>query len=112
MDLNYYIHLAEVRRVREKDRKEFETLEFDPDELLQLKMMDRKELLMLMWFCGIRAYNRVPIIVLEDNDMRLAYVIWRSERMKKKKEAIRPNVERGIRWVTTIQSLAAEAIKP
>jgi hypothetical protein len=108
MDLKYYTHLTEVRRVTEKDRKEFETLEFDPDELLQVKMMERKELMQLMWFCGIRAFNEMPLVILEDNDMRMAYVVWRAERIKKKKESIRQNVERGIKWINLIQKMAAE----
>lgn len=110
MDLHLYIRMVEVRRVTEKDRKSFETMDFDPEELLQIKMMNRKDLLKLMWFCGIRAFNDVPIIVLEENDMRMAYVVWRAERIKKKREAIRPNVERGIKWITKIQRWAAEAI--
>lgn len=108
MDLNLYIHLTEIRRITEKDRREFETLEFEPDELLQVKMLEKKELMQLMWFCGIRAFNGMPLVVLEDNDMRMAYVVWRSERIKKKKESIRPTVERGIKWITFIQKLAAE----
>jgi hypothetical protein len=101
---------VEVGRATEKDRESFETMDFEPDELLQIKMMNRKELLKLMWFCGIRAFNDVPIIVLPDNDMRMAYVVWRAERIKKKRDAIRPKVERGIKWLTRIQSWAAEAI--
>lgn len=97
MDLKLYIRMVEVRRVTEKDRKDFETMTFEPDELLQIKKMSRKELLKLMWFCGIRAFNDVPIIVLEDNDMRMAYTIWRAERIKKKRDEIRPKVERGIK---------------
>lgn len=110
MELNLYIRMVEVRRVTEKDREAFETMDFDPVELLQIKIMNRKELLKLMWFCGIRAFNDVPIIVLEDNDMRMAYVVWRAERIKKKRETIRPNVERGIKWITKVQRWAAEAI--
>lgn len=100
--------MARVKKITEVDRKEFETLEFDPDELVQLKEMSRGNLKELMIFCGIRVFNGVPFVVMEPDEMRMAYLVWRAERINKRKERIMPFVERGIKWIQYIQEAVGQ----
>lgn len=106
LDLNVYAKLPEKRMVTEKDWEEFETVGFDPEELLQLKEMNRKELIGLMVFCGIRVFNEVPLIVLEEDEMRMAYLVWRADKMTRKKSKVAKRMERGIQWLNTFKKVA------
>lgn len=86
-----------------KDYTLFRTLGFDPEELLQLRDMNNEELKGLMMFCGIRVYKRVPLIVMEKDEMRMAYLEWRANRIEEKKAEVKPKVERGVKWINYLQ---------
>lgn len=101
--LKYFAHMALEDKRCKKDYNQFKTLGFDPDELLQLKEMNKKELIGLMMFCGIRVYNGVPLIVMRDDEMRMAYLAWRAMMIEEKKAEVRPKVERGIRCFDFLQ---------
>jgi hypothetical protein len=77
MNLFYYAQLPEVRRVTADDHKIFRQMAWNPQELIQLKLMKHRELMGLMMFCGIRVYNEMPVIACEDNELRMAYLVWR-----------------------------------
>lgn len=76
--LLYYATLPEIRRVTEEDRKFLKTVSFDKNELISLKCMKTKDLKGLMMFCDIRTYEGMPVISCTDDEMRLAYLAWRS----------------------------------
>lgn len=78
MKLIYYATLPLVRRVTEKDRQVFHRLSWNAFELIELKLMNQEELRGLMMFCDIRAFNGIPVLACTDDELRLAYVAWRS----------------------------------
>lgn len=98
LNLKRYTKEAAQRIITDKDREVFKTVGFDPEELWQLKDMSERELQLLLLFCGIRVYNGVPFIVLEEDEMRMAYVVWRAERIKEKKREVSIKMERGMKW--------------
>jgi hypothetical protein len=106
LDLKKFVNVAKTRKVTNEDRKPFLTIGFDPEELIQLKNLDHNELLGLMMFCGIRVYDGMPLCVLEDDEMRMAYVIWRAEMIKQKTKEILPEVRRGIKWIDYLRKAA------
>ena len=73
-------YLPAKRNVTEKDREIFDTISFDPLELIQLKEMNKEELKGLMAFCGIRMFRDTPVIACTEEEMRLAYLGWRAYR--------------------------------
>lgn len=97
--LKRYVDLWKRNLVTDEDRDDFKTIGFDPEELLQLKDMNTKELTGLMCFCGIRVFNGVPLIVLTEDEMREAYLVWRADKINSKKEEVSVKLERGIRWL-------------
>lgn len=106
LDLKAYAKQASERIITDQEREVFKTVGFDPEELWQLKEMNEKELRLLMVFCGIRVFNEVPLLVLEEDEMRMAYIIWRSDRVKEKKREIARKVERGIKWTEHLLNAA------
>lgn len=98
LNLKHYANQARNRIITDMDREVFKTIGFDPEELQQLKDMSEKELKLLMLFCGIRVYNEMPLVALEEDEMRMAYVIWRSEKVKEKKREVSEKMERGMKW--------------
>lgn len=103
MKLNELAKIAKVRNVSLNDYDVFKQVEFQPDELLQLKEMSHQELVNLMVFCGIRTFNDVPLIVLDDDEMRMAYLVWRSTWSKEKEEILTSHVERGMKWLNYLK---------
>ncbi len=89
MDLFFYAKLPSLRRVTSKDYKAFQTMFFEPTELTQLKLMNREELLGLMAFAGIRVMNEIPIIACSEDQMRLAFCVWRGNHSKQMKEKMK-----------------------
>ena len=87
------------------DYSEFKTIGFDPEELLQLKVMDRKELIGLLLYCGIHVFNGVPLIVMTDNEMRTAYLGWRAVKIQEKKEEVEPKLRRWFGWMDKLYRL-------
>ena len=81
------------------DYKEFKTIGFDPDELLQLKNMSTKELIGLMLYCGIHVFNGVPLLVMSDDEMRTAYLGWRTLKIQERKNELRPKFWRIFKWM-------------
>lgn len=106
MELKKYAKLPYEGRVTEEHRKDFNVIGFDPEELIQLKEMNGKKLTCLLLFCGIRVYNGVPLIVLEEDEMRMAFVIWRAERIMETRGKMIPKVERSLTWINLIQEAA------
>ena len=82
-----------------KERNEFKTIKFNPEELIQLRDMNKKELTGLMVFCGIRVFNDVPLVVMEEEEMRTAYLGWRLLQTENLQEEISPEQKRGIKWI-------------
>lgn len=103
VNLKRFAGLHKKKTVTDEDREDFKTIGFDPNELLQLKEMNHKELTGLMIFCGIHVFNGVPLLVLEEDEMRMAYLIWRAEQINQRKLELAPKWERGIRWLQYIQ---------
>lgn len=103
LNLKEYSKAGFERITPEEKKDEFKTIHFDPNELIMLKSMDHKELIGLMLFCGIRVYNGIPLVVMEEDEMRMAYVIWRSSKMNEEKERNGRYIERGIKWFNLIQ---------
>ena len=88
-----------------QDYRVFEKEDFDPNELQQLKEMNERELPGLMIYCGIRVYEGVPLCVMEEDEMRMAYVIWRADIVKKKKERLKKLGKRGLEWNEYLQKI-------
>ena len=88
MKLLYYARLPLIRRVDEQDRRSFYNMAWDPFELIELKQMSRKDLKGLMAFCDITLFNDIPIIACEDDEMRVAYIAWRSRHSRECRLAI------------------------
>ena len=109
MELKECSRKAFKQVITDKDHKPFKTLGFDPDELLQLKDMDTKELQGLMIFCGIRVLNDVPIIVMDDEEMRTAYLAWRYVKIQDRKLEIGPYAERGVKWLKRLSKFMRTA---
>jgi hypothetical protein len=74
-----------VRPITEKDREPLRKLSFEPYELIELKNMNTKDLRGLMCFCGIRVYEDMPVIACEDDELRMAYLVWRSYYSREKR---------------------------
>lgn len=98
LELKKYIERQKMNQATARDRDDFKTLGFDPRELQQLKDMSTNDLTGLMWFCGIHVFNGVPLLVMTDDEKRMAYLAWRVQRINEKKQELAPKVERGIRW--------------
>lgn len=86
MDLFFYSTVYEMRRVTSKDQEKFQQITFDLSEISQLSIMNRDELLGLMAFCQIRRFNDFPVAVCTDDELRLAYCIWRGNKAKETKK--------------------------
>lgn len=102
LNLKEFASIPTYRLVTEDDRNKFKTLWFDPEELFQLKEMNHQQLRCLMLFCGIRVFNGVPIDVLEGDEMRMAFVIWRAQKIEEKKAELLPKAEEGMKWINWI----------
>jgi hypothetical protein len=110
MHLIYYATLPVIRRVTEEDRTSFHRMTWDPFELIELRQMRYTDLMGLMVFCDIRVFNDMPIIACTEDEMRLAYIAWRSVLSKACRVAITRKAERatglfqkimqGIQWWT------------
>lgn len=98
LNLKMYAKLVEARTITDKDREIFKTVGFDPEELWQVKEMNEDELKLLMLFCGIRVYEDTPVIVMNEDEMRMAYVLWRADMVKEKKREVSKQMERGMKW--------------
>jgi hypothetical protein len=103
LNLKHAASIPKRRKVTQQDRDVFKTIEFDPNELLELRDMEYKELLLLMLFCGVRVFNEIPLIAMTEDEMRMAYILWRAHKIGEKKEDMKVRVERGIRWIEKIQ---------
>lgn len=105
LNLKSYARQANRKVTTNKDQEVFKTIGFDPEELEQLKEMDETELKLLMIFCGIRVYNEMPLCALEEDEMRMAYVIWRADKIKEKRQEVSKKMERGIKWTERLLDL-------
>lgn len=81
IDLQYYAYLPTVRNITKNDYKDFEDVALNPSELLDLKEMNQSELRGLMMFCGVRVFNDTPIVACTKEEMRMAYITWRSNKV-------------------------------
>ncbi len=88
MDLFFCSDLPSKRRITSKDHKQFDSVFFDLNELSQLQTMNKEELLGLMAFCQIRIFNHLPILACSEDEMRLAYCVWRGDKSKKEKKTM------------------------
>lgn len=97
--LKTYATIPKTRKFLPSERHVFKTIEFEPDELLQVNEMTKDELIGLCLFCGIRVYNGMPLSVLEEDEMKMAYVVWRAHMISEAKQELMPKIERGIKWL-------------
>lgn len=102
MALIYYATLPAIRRVTPEDHANFHRMTWDPFELIELKQMHREDLLGLMVFCDIRAFNAMPVIACEDDELRLAYLAWRSILSKECRTLIASRVGRASRIIQSV----------
>lgn len=107
IDLKRYAAIGWSKHTQPMNIEAFKTLNFDPQEVMQLKEMDRKELMGLMLFCGVHVFNEVPLVVMEEDEMRMAYLGWRLLRIREKENEVKPKMERGIKWALNFR----EAVK-
>jgi hypothetical protein len=84
--LSYYVQLTKTRIVNEKDRQALIDTTFRKTELIEVQAMTRNELMLLMAFCDIRIFNDQPVISLTDNELRMAYIVWRGTFVKEKRQ--------------------------
>lgn len=85
-----------------RELKRMETMAFDPRELKELKAMNRVELLILMKTLGIRVVEKVPVIACTDDELRSAYVIYRTDMISRKKEKWVPLLKQIDQLVRTV----------
>lgn len=87
------IAMVRKNKVKKEQQLEFQKRRFDPFELLKLKRLNREELLSLMVFCEIRVMNETPVVAMTDDELRMAYLLWRAngqtERVERQREAKR-----------------------
>lgn len=86
--LDYYAHIARKRTVTSLDVERLMNYEISDRELNELRILPRVDLLSLMKFCDIRTYEDTPVIACTEDELRLAYIIWRSQGIKKRKKKI------------------------
>ena len=89
--LTYYARMASQKIFDPDISEELKTVEWDPNELLELSVMERKDLLGLMMVCDIRVYEGTPVLTCTEDELRMAYLSWRcfysvSERIKHKRK--------------------------
>ena len=77
---------------------ELESVEFNPKELLELKEMDERELRKLMMLCGIRVHNGMPVVAMNEEEMRTAYLAWKFTKIQEHYRTIQTKAERGLNW--------------
>lgn len=105
LDLKEIAKIPYRRYVRESDRDQFKTYGFDLNELNLLKDMEHNELLCLMLVCGIRVYNGIPLEVMRDDEIRMAYLVWRADQVNMKKAEIDEKVGRRLKWLNKINDV-------
>ena len=93
---------------KEKDYSEFKTIGFDPEEILQLVEMNNKGLIGLMIYCGIRVYKGVPLCVMTDDEMRMAYLAWRYMLIQEKKAETEPKIRRMLVWADRLNRMIGD----
>ena len=84
--LDYYSYLAKNQKDTPENLELLSQREVSERELLELRDMDRNTLLGLMKFCNIRVYDETPVVACTEDELKLAYVCWRSIVIKEKKE--------------------------
>jgi hypothetical protein len=104
VELKQYADRWKRGLLKVENREDFKTLDFDPGEIQQLAEMEDSELTALLLFCGIRVFREVPLSVLSLDEKRMAYVIWRSEKILERKRELFPKVERGIKCIHYINN--------
>ena len=77
MTLRRFAKLPLFRPVLERDTEELRQLPWTPDELKELREVDRERLLGLMVVTGIRIFNELPVIACDDEELRMAFFVWR-----------------------------------
>lgn len=84
--LSYYVYLAKKRPIKPIDVERLTRKEISESEMLELRSMEGTDLLALMKFCGIRVYEGTPVIACTDDELKVAYVLWRSNGIKERKK--------------------------
>lgn len=87
---------------REKQRQ-LQKIPFNPLELITLRGLSREELLAVMVFCDIRTLNGLPVAAMDDEELRMAYTLWRSDgqiEYKTKKRKFKRFIRQGVSLAT------------
>jgi hypothetical protein len=104
LKLKQYVNRWKRGLLSASSREDFKTLGFDPDEIQQLAEMEDDELTALLLFCGIRVYKEMPLSVLYPDEKRMAYLVWRFQKIIEKKKEVLPKIERGIKCINYINN--------
>lgn len=83
----YAIEKAKLNKHTRLDQKILKELPVSPYEIMQVHHLNQKDLRLLMFFCDIRVVQDIPIIAATDNEMRMAYILWRSGGIQEKKDS-------------------------
>lgn len=95
------IAMIRTNKFSKEKQLEFQKKPFDPMELLKLKRLNREELLCLMVFCEIRTLNGLPVAAMSDDEIRMAFVLWRAEGQEERKSRQR-EAKRRIRILSRV----------
>lgn len=60
-----------------------------PEELEELAQLDRESLENLMHICRITAFNGCPVVALTDNEIRMAYCVWRGYEINERRAPLK-----------------------
>lgn len=83
--IKFFIYLAKNNMEEERDVDMLRKTELGVNELQVINILQREDLLALMKFCGIRTFEDTPVIVCSDEELRMAYVAWRSVSINQRK---------------------------
>lgn len=87
--LDYYVHLSRKGKDFQKEVENLNKRELNERELHELNEMNKQDLLELMNFIGLKVYEGTPVIACEEAELKLAYMVWRSEAISERKLIVR-----------------------
>lgn len=86
--LKYYVYLATNGKNTEVEIDRIQRKEIYKSEIKELNELERDELLALMKFCEIRVYEDLPVIACTNDELKMAYIYWRSEGIRRRKRFV------------------------
>ena len=98
----YYAKLCRYKNVTPTDLKAFDTITFNPHELIELKALKRDDLLGLMLTLGIREFQGLPVIACSNDELRSAYLVFRGSKVHQAKQR---ETKTAKKWFHTINTI-------